>query len=490
MSSNHNPHAQTQASFSCSCARPTSADLLSFIPEHSTEASSSLRANQINRISDLSTWECCGGEDTCQNSSMRGGNDESSHARHVAYSKLARGFNHLYSRLLHNTLAAGGTAPPSTCTKAWVSLAGILQRRNAYLEHRLEECKEMHGSAVEYLKWYMDVLGELESGSEVLKDEYSATAMETEELRSDIVKGKGRKKRMKEQVPRKQREKKTGKSRRGPIRSKEVAVDTAAKDEGDGDLSTTSFYFYPWSSTIVVPGLPSQILKFPRGTSLPDIHDFLNSEYKAKEPDACVAIVRKIMDARAKMGIQLPELLLNESVVISVPEVRDGEVQIDDTVEIAAWRTTEGEDKYAGSVDRELPYRPTSILKVEKGFHHRLEQTIDIPELSAFMNSQHFPDDDEAPAEFSDSICSCTLCASEHDPDIPVSQSRRRFVSVRGGADDDDDYDDYHDDDEYYDDHDDENWAWAAARAEADYDLDDESVVHEDEARDPYDDWQ
>lgn len=452
---------------------------------------------QLHRqASALSVPKCCEGEeysptlpqmslneepgDDC-NGAMRGGYGESSSARHQrffgdAYSNLAQDFDWLYSRLLHNTLAASGTAPPSACTKAWVSLAGILQLRSAYLERQVED-----------LKWHVDVLGAVESDLQGIKDECGATMLELNELKRIMARDKERMRKI--YSGRRQEREATSKPKRNPGKGKEIAVDTAREDVKD--LSTTLFYFYPASSTIVVPGLPARILTFPRGTNLPGIHDFLIYEYEnKKECDAFVTIVRKIMDARAKMGLQLPESLLDEVVVISVPDEIEGEAEADESINIAAWRTLVGDDGYVQFLDRDLPFRPKPTLEIDKEGHDRVEPATDNPELSAFLSSPGFSDDDAA-AELSDSICSCTLCAAEHDPCVLANPYRRPVVSVRGGADDyEDDYDDYINN-EYlddYGDYDDDDWAWVEARAEFGYDSDDESVVHEDEAEDPWDD--
>jgi hypothetical protein len=65
-----------------------------------------------------------------------------------AYIGLAEEFDCLYHQLVLNTLRSCGDGPTSVCTKAWMSVAKILQLRNKYLKRQLEELKEMHNSVV------------------------------------------------------------------------------------------------------------------------------------------------------------------------------------------------------------------------------------------------------------------------------------------------------------------------------------------------------
>lgn len=361
---------------------------------------------------------------------------------------------------------------------------GRLQARNAHLERQLEEYEEIHESAEDDMEWYREVLKLLEAEIRELRGEVRALTEQNRRLRrklerKEVIEAEG--------VQRVERIEEPASTSKG--KGKEVAKATEKEDEEEV-LEKRFFYFYPSTSTIVLPGLPARILRFPRRVDLPGIHDYLDHQYKIKnECDEAATIVRKIMDANVSLGIQLPDNLRDQAVVISLPEDHD-DVEVHTGAKIAAWRTVEDSDGYIEIVpwkyeEKKMPLRQkTTTPKVDDNPHDQAQQTIDIPipDLASFLppniSTTLFP-----PSSPPGSICSCALCAAEYDPNVLVRTHMKPLVSVRGGA-DDDDYDDYYDDDEYYDD--------GYYDEEGDYDSGDsdydEEVTHEDEAQDPYDD--
>jgi hypothetical protein len=121
-----------------------------------------------------------------------------------SYIGLTEDFDGFYDQLVHNTLTACGQNAQMACTETWVSVAGILQMRNRYLERQLEELKELHVSVVEDLKWNMEMLARLEDKLDTAEEEKAHALVELGLLKRSMQKEEetthGRGKR--EEVPR------------------------------------------------------------------------------------------------------------------------------------------------------------------------------------------------------------------------------------------------------------------------------------------------
>jgi hypothetical protein len=328
----------------------------------------------------------------------------------------------------------------SSCTQAWINFAGTLQMQNIHLERQIEEYKDMYASVVADLKWNMERLAELEDEIEDVREERVDALVELAFLK------------------RKQKEKET--KRQGEGEGKENIQRSKDDDKPVNHESSlllpkesleasqlqsrqepaTSFYFYPARSVIILPGNPAQILQFPRGTSLHEIREMLNRQHKNNiEMDSCASKIRDIMSIREAMGIQLPNSLLNEAVLISLPNVHT----TNPSTKIAAWQT----------VDKES----TEFINQP----HVTHTSITTPP-NPVANPITSPNPPTSP-------CPCTLCTPKFKPHAPP------IVSIRGGGDEDVedyDFDDYEIDDVPYDSDDEE-----------------EDVEHEDEAREPWEGW-
>jgi hypothetical protein len=226
-----------------------------------------------------------------------------------------------------------------------------------------------------------------------------------------------------------------------------------------------SFYFYPPRSAIVLPGSPAQILQFPKGTKLEDVRKILNHQhYNDLEIDTCVARVRDIIEIRDRMGIDLPESLLDDVVLVGIPESHRARTMADNTVRIAAWETFDSDD-YVEFVPRAQDNKRVTPVRTmpQRSKDDRFLQ------LAHIINSFDYRPD-TANEELADSVCSCNLCAADAMFDSATDMRDPSMVSVRGGG-------DPHEDD----DNEDDNYGYDAP------DSDDENEVnHEDEANDPW----
>jgi hypothetical protein len=416
---------------------------------------------------------------------MRGGGGGED-LRHVqvhseAYVGLVEEFDRLYDQLMLTTLQSCENGPKSICTKAWVSVAKILQLRNRYLERQLEELNEIHGSVVEDVRWNMEMVTTLEDKLQTVEEEkadafeelgFLRKLMEQKEEKSP---GKG-KEPMRPANPTPDQERLS----QSPVEDKSTTSKrspTSRARTKPNSILTTCFYFYNLRSVIIVPGSPAQILQFARGTTLKDVQTMLNTQHKrGMQTDQCAASVHRIMDIREQMGIELPESLLDEAVMIGMPETSQAHTTTDDTIKIAAWETVDNQD-YVEFVprtrdDTRVSSKPRTAAVSMKDDHFF--------QMADIVNSFEY-NSVTANEDLSDSICSCNLCAS----DVLLNKTTRTYqppiVSVRGGGDewDDDDYDD----DDY-----DEDGGYGYGVYDSD--DDDDEVDHEDEANDPWADYE
>jgi hypothetical protein len=275
-----------------------------------------------------------------------------------SYTSLGTDFDRIYTQLISNTFAPSHQPPPAY-TQAWISIASILELRNAYLETQLAEYKEMYASAMQDVEWNVGMCARLE-----------------EELES----------REAEDGNKAQQERTNLQSLRIPNPVEQMAENHLA-------LYPPSFMFYPSRSLIVTLGLPAQTLQFAPGTTLRQIHDILaqpHNEYLEEYPAA--RIVHDILATRKSMGITLPDGLCDEVVCICIPEKCGG---VDDEVQIAAWETG-GE---WGKEEDEVV----------------IEENVDEDDWGSHFE-QFFSDfewNGKGDGEEGTSVCSCTACAEE-----------------------------------------------------------------------------
>ncbi|KAH5061771.1 hypothetical protein HBI73_205270 [Parastagonospora nodorum] len=386
-----------------------------------------------------------------------------------SYTRLAEEFDSIYDQLVRNTLETCGKEQTSACTMAWISVAGILRMRNTYLERQFEDLKEMYNSVVEDLRWNINMLTSLEDELDTAEEEKADALMELGFLNKSMEKREE-----KDQYKGKEREVQRPANptpNKGASRDSHVLFSPAVKE-----LQTTSsekmtadrtlamyFYFYPLRSVIVLPGSSAQILQFPQGTKLQDVRKILNHQHDNDlEIDTCAARVRDIIEIRDRMGIDLPESLLDDVVLVGIPESHQAHTMADNAVRIAAWETFDSDD-YVEFVPRaQDDKRVTPVRTMPQ--HSKDDRFI---QLAHIINSFDYRPD-TANEELADSVCSCNLCAADAMFDNATDMRNPPMVSVRGGGDphDDDDDDDYG----YY----------------APYLDDEDEVDHEDEANDPW----
>lgn len=414
--------------------------------------------------------------------SMRGGGGvedlEAIQTPSEVYTGLAEEFDRLYDQLILKTLRSCADGPSSVCIKAWMSVAGILQLRNRYLERQFEEMKEMHGSVVEDLRWNMEMVAALEDKLQTAEEEKANAFVELGFLKKSMKKGaKDHKKRKEAPRPPNPTPSQEPPSKPSVFDSPTISKcpPTRAAEAELKSSSATCFYFYPLRPVIILPGSPAQILQFPRGTTLKDIRKILNAQHKrGLNMDPCAEKVREIMDARDKMGIKLPESLLDQAIMIGIPETSQEHTMADNTVKIAAWETVDNEE-YVELVPRTKDDQRDSVQRGTVPASSKDDRFIQIADI---INSFEY-DPVTANAELSDSVCSCNLCAADVLLNSTATTYRPPIVSVRGGGDDD-----WDDDDDGWDDN--RRYGYGGY----DSDDDDDEVDHEDEAEDPWDDYE
>lgn len=408
-----------------------------------------------------------------QEPTMRGGGRDEIpapiQAPSESYAGLAEEFDGIYDQLVRNTLEACVKERPSACIMVWISVVGILRMRNTYLERQLEDLKEMHDSVVEDLKWNINVLARLEEDLHTAEEEKADALMELGFLKKSMERKDER-----DQYEGKETEAERpanptpnqGASRtpKVPARPafKESPMASSAKLNADRELAM-SFYFYPLRSVIVLPGSPARILQFPQGTKLHDIRKILSHQHvNDLETDTCAARVREIIEIRDGMGIDLPESLLDDVVLVGIPESHLAHIMSDNTVRIAAWETFDSDD-YVEFVPRAPDNKRVTLVRNMP----QLSNDDRFIQLAHIVNSFDYRPGTEN-EELANSVCSCNLCAADAMFDSATDMKSPPIVSVRGGG---APYDDDEDNDYGYD----------------SFDSDDEDEVdHEDEANDPW----
>jgi len=410
-----------------------------------------------------------------QEPTMRGGGrDEiltTIQAPSDTYADLAEEFDRIYDQLVRNMLEACRKERPSACIMAWISVAGILRMRNTYLERQLEDFKEMHDSIVEDLKWNMNSLARLEENLDTAEEGKTDALMELGLLKKSMERKDERGQYKGKETEAERPANPT--PNQGASRISKVPVSPAVKESAMASSVKLSadrtlvmyFYFYPLRSVIVLPGGPARILQFPQGTKLHDVREILAHQHdNGLETDTCAARVREIIEIRDRMGIDLPESLLDDVVLVGIPESHLAHSMSDNTVRIAAWETLDSDD-YVEFVPRAQDNRRLTPVR---SMPQRTKDDRFI-QLAHIINSFDYRPG-TGNEELADSVCSCSLCAADAVFDSTTEMKSPLVVSVRGGGDPYDDDDDDDDDDGY-----------------DSPDSDDEDEVdHEDEANDPW----
>jgi hypothetical protein len=308
--------------------------------------------------------------------------------------------------------------------KEWVHIVSKLKNRVYHLRRELEEYKDMYDSAMVDLKWNISKLAESE---EAKANAIVELGFAKKELRDT---------------------------------NKDNKQESTSSPASQSQPPATSFYFYPSRSVVIIPGSPAQSLQFPRGANLHNIREILNCQNKkGTKLDPAASVVRTIMKTRDEMGIQLPESLLDETVLISVPEPS----ATDNSVQIAAWETVDNE--YVEFVPRQKKTAPAARPFVARTTSTDVN-TVHFRELAHLIKAFETTKNDSTSTP---SVCSCKSCAVKFAP------QDRKFapptVSIRGSSDEENELD-------YYDD-----------EVPEPYDEDDyeEDIVHEDDANDPWD---
>jgi hypothetical protein len=362
--------------------------------------------------------------------SVRGGGEhcfDSNHHRFDEYQSLAQDFDNIYSQLLQNTFSVYGQAP-STCTQAWMSAADILLLRNRYLEQQFEQFKEMYDSIVEDLRWNMDALSRLEDEAEVLKEEKANAFMELGFLKRRMEKDKHKEHRS-EDVERQltpfnpcQRQGLDDYFPSGAGLHELPALPGLDTHTHEG--SSSSFYFYPSRSLIVVPGSPAQILKFERGVTLHDIREMVNAQHKSgTKSEPGVSLIRDILNIRDQMGIELPEPLADEAVMISVPQPRQQTENIEHAIKVAAWESMD-DDEHVDFIPRKRNIKQDAHHSgVVLPHNERLLPDNSLRAQNAFDSFQ-FSDN----GELEEPLCSCTPCTN------PLYTAMNPYAPIPGNA--------------------------------------------------------
>jgi hypothetical protein len=369
-----------------------------------------------------------------------GGCRSSSHS----YNSLATEFDRVHTQLLQNACPS----PPTAYTQACISVAGILQLRNAHLERQLSEYHEMYASAMQDLQWNVDMCAKLEERLEGVEEEKCRVAIELGFLKRRFAK----------QDTKETHVDSDGEGKKSEMPRESTDTSCKATEMPVSNPDPKLFIFYPSRSLIVLPSLPALILQFPKGTNLRQIQDLLN---RKQELSPCEIMVRKIMIARDAMGIALPESLLDEAVRIGVPE---GNEKVDNSVEIATWETVED---YG---DGYVKFRPRSAERKEAqppGTSDVDGRSLDFGEV---FGDWEWSDDGGEET----SVCSCMLCAEGLTLGLgnTANMYRPPVISVRGGGGDSE----YNGSEEC-----------CVCRCACDSDSGDaDEVEHEDEARNPW----
>jgi hypothetical protein len=346
---------------------------------------------------------------------------------------------------LYDCLAQGyddyTQVPPREET--WVLIVNKLQKRIRHLDKQLVEYKDMYDSAMEDVEWNVKRLAESEEAKANALVELGFAKKEIRDTKKEI---RDTNKEIRDTNKEIRDTKKDNKLVSMPLSTSQLQP------------SATCFYFYPSRSVVVIPGSPAQALQFPRGSNLYNVHEMLNRQHKkGGKLNPAASVVLEIMNSRHKLGIQLPETLLDEAVLISVPETP----ATDNSVQIAAWETVDNE--YIEFIPRQEETVPVTRPVVARTSSADVVATRS-HELAHLINAfDSFQGDSTTP-----SVCSCKSCAAELAPD--GHKHAPPTVSIRGGG-DENEWD-------YYDDEDPEP-----------YDEDDyeEDIVHEDDANDPWD---
>ncbi|KAF1938971.1 hypothetical protein EJ02DRAFT_514167 [Clathrospora elynae] len=373
---------------------------------------------------------------------------------------FADDFNHIYQQLLHETVDTYCRTPPTECTYAWMRLATVLQTRNRYLERELEEFKEMYYSFVQDVHWQMGTQVELEEQLEAMRADKAVVTEELDSLKvrwahllefvasqpnsplRDSVTSpglwamRGGDEESYDQESQPAPTQKRGRNRSLPFRPPRPSSPSAAH------VTATSFDFFPERSTIVFPGDPPHIYQFPSDTTLPQIREVL--EFSLSKEDAEVEPytlrILEIMKTREAVGVQLPDILREEKVVIKIPYVLPGN-SLDQDVKIAAWQDSDADVDGLETFIREL------VLDTDTAKENSLKPSTSIREPDCYrgvgdlVNALNGTVGEEilelvGSNQYSPAFCACDSCTN-HEQEVYFKVSYLQIpplVSVRGGG--------------------------------------------------------
>lgn len=358
------------------------------------------------------------------------------------------------------------SSPPSTPINTKIPLnltTTALQTQNSHLHHELRNYADLHHSLVQDINWLTSTQIELEERLAAVQEERDFLAREVEgwegwwrgavgeegiegEIETDTSRSSPNysvgeqtddEELLRELDPNADR------LRNSPDR---LEVDAYTQptapahfDARPGYTGATWFEFFPRRSIIVVPGEMPQLYQFPDATSLPEIGKIL--ERRAREgweDDVYLESVRDILRVRKEMGIELPDRLVDERVVIGIPdEYRGG--SLDDGLRIVAWMTMDGdeeEDRLSAAV-RGLGIHTDAEGSIDTGsVSLRSENDEDyFPSIGDLLDTSGHSTDYASEAD-SPSYYECELCRSyKQDTSTDVwDAAAPPLVSVRGGS--------------------------------------------------------
>ncbi|KAF1922855.1 uncharacterized protein M421DRAFT_10207 [Didymella exigua CBS 183.55] len=102
------------------------------------------------------------------------------------------------------------------------------------------------------------------------------------------------------------------------------------------DHQANTFYFFPSTALILLKSLPLRSYQFPRGSTLPQIHEGLAHRYNRENEDDPVFQTLEVLHLRECFGIQVPDHAHDEVIKIGLPDP-DSVSDMGDEIPVAAW---------------------------------------------------------------------------------------------------------------------------------------------------------
>ena len=273
----------------------------------------------------------------------------------------------LHDEIVDQNTEACGESSPLAFGEPWAKLANLLQMRNSYLEPEVKRLQDTNGALRKDVQRRFGTLARLKKDLNDAQSERTIAMAKWQDLKAQAARSKKN-----YMLPTTVLDDKD--SAYGEISSSasntstvdcstdittkctygsrqndcsHLRSDTAdacsqnqpiARQHTSNSHAATSFYFFPQTSLILLMRSPPLLYQWPSKTTLSQIHYDLIHRHNYGVKDDRILEIMDILDIREILDIQLPDLMHDEVIKISIPDL--GNVDFSGkNISVAAWET-------------------------------------------------------------------------------------------------------------------------------------------------------